>query len=192
MAFLETPRFPEKISYGATGGPQWMTDVLSSASGHEQRIQRWAAARRSYDVSHGAKTPALFAELLAFFHAVGGRYHAFRYKDWSDFQVIGTQGVLVALSGTTWQMYKRYSAGALSHDRKLVKIVSGTTVVSGGGTYTVDANTGVITKTGGADPTGFTCQFDTPARFDTDQMRATLEDYRATTWGQIPIVEVRV
>ena len=34
--------------------------------------------------------------------------------------------------------------------------------------------------------------FDVPARFDTDQMRAQVDDYGIYSWGDIPIVEARV
>ena len=35
-------------------------------------------------------------------------------------------------------------------------------------------------------------EFDVPARFDTDQMNVSIETYDLQTWGQIPIVELRV
>jgi uncharacterized protein (TIGR02217 family) len=34
--------------------------------------------------------------------------------------------------------------------------------------------------------------FDVPARFDTDQMRAQVDDYGVYSWGEIPLVEKRV
>lgn len=35
------------------------------------------------------------------------------------------------------------------------------------------------------------CAFDVPARFDTDQMKVTIEAYGSFSWGQIPVVEVK-
>ena len=52
MAFLESPRFPDAVSYGCQGGPTWQTAVIAVASGHEARNQIWSAARHRYDVSH--------------------------------------------------------------------------------------------------------------------------------------------
>ena len=34
--------------------------------------------------------------------------------------------------------------------------------------------------------------FDVPVRFDIDQMMMALEEFQLHTWGQIPIIEVRV
>jgi uncharacterized protein (TIGR02217 family) len=35
-------------------------------------------------------------------------------------------------------------------------------------------------------------EFDLPARFDTDRMEITLETYELGSWGQIPVVELRI
>ena len=35
-------------------------------------------------------------------------------------------------------------------------------------------------------------EFDVPARFDTDQMELTIETYELGSWGQIPVVELRI
>ena len=38
-------RFPDKIAYGATGGPEFATTVVVTGAGHEQRNVNWAEAR---------------------------------------------------------------------------------------------------------------------------------------------------
>jgi uncharacterized protein (TIGR02217 family) len=192
MSFLETPRFPESISYGAIGGPGYQTNVVIVSSGHEQRNADWDTARGRWEVSQGVKTKTDFDTLAAFFRAVKGRAHGFRFKDWSDYEVSGSDGTLLALGGSTWQMYRTYSAGALTETRKIAKPVSGTVTVSGGGTYSINYATGVITKSAGADPTGWTGEFDVPARFDTDEMRAeVMGPGPLLRWASIPIVEIR-
>ena len=35
-------------------------------------------------------------------------------------------------------------------------------------------------------------EFDLPARFDTDRMEITIETYELGSWGQIPVVELRI
>jgi hypothetical protein len=35
-------------------------------------------------------------------------------------------------------------------------------------------------------------EFDVPCRFDTDQMKISVESYNRYTWGGIPIIEIRV
>ena len=50
MAFLESPRFPGKISFGATGGPQWQTDIAMLDSGVEYANQKGERIRAILDV----------------------------------------------------------------------------------------------------------------------------------------------
>jgi hypothetical protein len=38
-------RFPDAIAYGATGGPEYLTDIVILQSGFEQRNQSWDSAR---------------------------------------------------------------------------------------------------------------------------------------------------
>ena len=40
-AFLETPRFPTALAYGARGGPKFKTNIVQLASGREQRNVVW-------------------------------------------------------------------------------------------------------------------------------------------------------
>ena len=49
MAFDDV-RFPTAISRGASGGPERRTDVVTTASGREERNSRWAHSRRRYNV----------------------------------------------------------------------------------------------------------------------------------------------
>ena len=84
--FHET-RFPEVISWGATGGPGYDTTVVEFDTGKEQRNQNWARARMAWDVSHGVKSQADLDKLIAFFRGRRGRAHGFRYKDLVDFKL---------------------------------------------------------------------------------------------------------
>lgn len=192
MAFIETPRFPDDISYGAAGGPGYKTDIVSVNSGYESRNQVWSLPLASYDAAHGVKTQAQLDVLIAFFRNAKGKANGFRYKDWLDYSVDATTGKLVATGVTDeWQMVKRYTTGALTEDRTIQKPVSGTVTISGGGTYSVNYTTGKVTRTAGASPTGWIGEFDVPCRFDIDQMKASIENVSAYAWAQIPVVEVR-
>jgi uncharacterized protein (TIGR02217 family) len=191
--FIESPRFPEKISLGAMGGPEYSTDVIVLNSGFESRNQNWAQPLAKFDVSHGIKTQDELNALIAFFRTVKGRANGFRFKDWSDFKVLDGFGYLVATGvADQWQLVKKYSSGIYDDYRIISKPIASTIVFGGGGTYTLDDTTGIVDKTAGADPTGWLGEFDVPVRFDTDSMRTTIENYRVFSWGQIPIVEIRV
>lgn len=87
MSFAEA-QFPADISYGATGGPVFLTDVVATVSGHEQRNSKWAQARARYNVASGVKTEAQWQALIAFFRARRGKAVGFRFKDWSDFKAV--------------------------------------------------------------------------------------------------------
>lgn len=107
--FVEA-QFPPLISYEATGGPEFQTDLVVVNSGAEFRNQNWSQARRRYDVGYAARKPAAYNPLKAFFHSVGGRAIAFRFKDWSDYQVASGEGFFLKLTTTTFQLLKRYTA----------------------------------------------------------------------------------
>lgn len=190
MSFIES-RFPEAISYGAVGGPGFKTDVVVVNSGYEQRNAAWQDSRGAWDVSHGLKTQTQLNELIAFFRAMKGRANGFRFKDWADFQVASGEGIFRTLSATTFQMVKRYTFESSTFDRDISKPVNGTLVITGGTGVSVNYATGVVTVSSGT-PTAWTGEFDVPVRFDTDQMKASIDDYNAFTWGQIPVVEIRV
>lgn len=203
MSFYETPRFPERISYGATGGPTWSTEVVSVESGREKRNSRWAFPQHRWDVSHAVKTQDELDELRAFFLAMAGRTHAFRFKDWSDFAATTAQGKATGLTSTTFQLVKRYTFGAVSKDRQIVKpIATGFALFNSGAAlvltsdYTLDATTGIVTtvtpKT--AANLSWSGQFDVPMRFDTDEFRAEIINASQGEYlyslSDVPLLEV--
>ncbi len=54
-AFLDTVIFPTEISEGSTGGPDWPADVITLASGFEERRTMWSAPLRVYDAKWGVR-----------------------------------------------------------------------------------------------------------------------------------------
>lgn len=199
MSFHDV-RFPEDIAVGAVGGPGFDTAVVMLSSGHEKRNRNWSEARGTWDVAHGLKTQQQLDRLLAFFRARQGRAHAFRFKDWSDHR-LERQAIGSGDGATTaFPLTKVYiDDGGYQAVRRITRPVAGSVRVWVDGDEQV---AGVITEHSGgivtfsvAPAVGASieveCEFDVPARFDTDQMKVTIEDYGAFSWGQIPIVEVR-
>ena len=191
MAFIETPRFPESIGAGSKFGPGYSTSIARNLGGYEVNNQNWSMPLYEGDVIHGVRNQAELDDLLAFFHGVAGMHNGFRFKSFNDYKVFTGQGSLVALGSSKWQLYKKYTFAALQTVRKIAKPVAGV-VVAGGGSYTVDLTTGIITKTAGADPTGWTGEFDFPVRFDIDQMMPQWISFELYDWTSIPIREIRV
>lgn len=156
MSFIESPRFPDCIAFGAQGGPSFFTEVVAVASGHEQRSEVWQFARLRWDVGHVARPETDMHELISFFRAMRGRLHGFRFKDWSDHHTdAGGYGVIGSGTGTgapgTMQLYKRYTLAGSPYDlRKIVKPIAATFAVTRDGVaapsgWTLDATTGLLT-----------------------------------------------
>lgn len=158
MAFYEV-RFPEQISFGVTGGPTWLTLVSNMLNGRDQRIQKWEDARHIYDCSHALRTGAAMSDLKKFFIGVRGQLDGFRFKDWDDYQVATTEGLMGEGIGTgepTYNLFKNYAYSGLSaYSRRIYKLVTGTivgyrngsplTVGVGAGNISIDVNNGRIT-----------------------------------------------
>jgi uncharacterized protein (TIGR02217 family) len=193
-------RFPPDISYGASGGPGYSTSVITVASGHERRNSNWQAARGRWNVAHGLKKREQVAALIAFFRARRGRAYGFRFKDWTDFQ--GLAQVIGTGNGSlkTFQLVKNYASGGVIESRTITKPVAGTVKVYRNGVLvtsgvTIDTATGIVTFStapGSGVIVTADFEFDVPARFDTDQMDLTIETYQLGSWGQVPVVEIRV
>ena len=198
MSFVET-QFPTDIAYGSSGGPVYLTDIVETVSGHEQRNVSWSVARARYNVAHGVKTQTQLDELIAFFRARKGRANGFRFKDWTDYQATG-QAIGTGDGATTvFQLVKSYSSGGITETRTITKPVSGTvsiyldSVLQASG-VTVDTTNGQITFTTAPSADVIITadfEYDVPVRFDTDRLSASLDDYGVMSWNDIPLVEIR-
>jgi uncharacterized protein (TIGR02217 family) len=193
MSFVEV-QFPTDISYGATGGPVFLTDVVATVSGHEQRNSKWSQSRAKYNVASGIKTEAQWQALIAFFRARRGMAIGFRFKDWSDYKAENQP--LKSLGGNEYQLVKQYVSGAAVYERDITKPVSGSvklyedSILQTSG-WSIDTATGIITTSlSGTLTADF--EFDVPVRFDTDEMSISMDSFDAGNWGSIPLIEVRV
>lgn len=202
-------RFPLAIARGATGGPERRTDVVATASGHEERNSRWAHSRRRYNVGVGMHTLADVQAVIAFFEERRGRLYAFRFKDHADFLSCAAGATASAtdqLIGTgdgaqsQFQLVKRYGSGTRAYDRSITAPVAETVVVAVNGVaeshVSVNAATGVVTfdaghvpPAGAVETAGFA--FDVPVRFDTDHIEINLSHFEAVAIPDIPLIEVR-
>jgi len=207
MAFDEV-QLPLRVRYGASGGPQFLTEIVTIQGGFERRNQTWSQARRRYDARTGVVTANDASILLAFFQARAGRARGFRLKDWADFtsardgkSVPQVSDQLIGVGDGTrkiFQLVKAYGSGGVSVMREIKKPVTGSVRVAVNGTeymtgWSVDTSTGVVTfaqaQAVGAQVTaGFA--FDVPVRFDTDRLTLTSDDSNLVE-TDIPLIEVR-
>lgn len=200
MAFYETPRFPDDIAYGSSGGPEFRTFVFEGQSGIEQRYSTWARHRGRYDVSYGIRDQADMDTVRAFFYNMAGQAHGFRFKDWSDYTLtqepIGTGDAAT----TEFGIIKTYTSGAQTYVRRIFKPIAAGLIVRVNGVvqtlttdYSVDTTTGIITfvvAPGAALSIDVTCEFDVPVRFETDTMTASHDGFTTESWNSIPLVEL--
>jgi uncharacterized protein (TIGR02217 family) len=209
MSFHEV-RFPASLSLGAVGGPERRTQIVSLASGAEERNTPWQHSRRRYDAGLGLRTLDDIETVIAFFEARQGQLHGFRWKDWADYKSCPASRVVSHLDQqiglgdgvrTEFDLVKAYQSGAQSYVRPVTKVLEGSVRVGVGGDprlidgdYAVDLNTGKVTFAFPPDAglrvtAGF--EFDVPVRFDTEAVRVSVSSFNAGEVPSIPVVEVR-
>lgn len=201
--------FPLAVSFGSSGGPERRTEIVTTASGREERNAAWAHARRRYDAGLGLRSLDDVHEVVSFFEARLGRLFAFRWRDWADCKSCAPSAEPAATdcaigtgdgAATAFQLVKVYAPGPFAYARPITKPVAGSVRVAvngmelGGGAFAVDALTGRVTLSsapaaGAAVTAGF--RFDVAARFDTDRVAVNLAAFEAGEIPSIPIVEVR-
>lgn len=203
--------FPADLSFGSTGGPERRTEIVTLASGFEERNSTWAHSRRRFDAGLGLRSLDDLHALIEFYEARLGQLYGFRWKDWSDCkscpplqtttpldQQIGAgdgEAVLFTVS-------KTYSSGPSKYLRPIVKLVEGSVRVAIDGQeltqsqdFEVDIEKGEVSL-GDAPPenaivtAGF--EFHVPVRFDVDRIEISLAAFDAGEAPSVPIVEVRV
>lgn len=185
--------FPPFVARGASGGPTFATNVVTLASGAEQRNVLWANARGRWNISTGIRTRAQMLEVIAFFHVAKGRAFSFRFKDWNDFQAMDVS--MLEITPTVWQLVKRYNVGGFEHVRTITKPVAGSVTIKIGGVPIVpteiDHQSGRITFASAPDtaPTA-SFDFDVPVRFDTDALPVQANAFDQQIVAQIDLVEV--
>lgn len=213
MADFHEILFPMEVALGASGGPERLTEVVTTASGREERNTRLADSRRRWDAGYGVKTLAALAEVVAFFEERRGRLFGFRWRDRLDHasglpgaditpfdQVLGTGDGTRAI----YPLRKTYGALHAPYARAITKPVSGSVRIAVNGIekienthFSLDETRGEVTFLGDAVPpasalvtAGFA--FDVPVRFDTDFLEVNLSAFAAGDIPRIPVVEIRV
>ncbi|MEM6626827.1 MAG: DUF2460 domain-containing protein [Pseudomonadota bacterium] len=207
MSAFHEVLFPLAFALGSQGGPERRTEITQLASGREFRNTPWAQSRRRWDVGGSSLTLDDVAVLTEFFEARRGRLHGFRFRDATDWKSCKPSGSVSASdqtlgvgdgAQTVFQLSKSYGA-TNAYIRTIAKPVAASVVVSLDGSdvssgWSVDTTNGAITfdappASGVIVRAGF--QFDTPARFDTDNLQTSLDAFQAGRTLSIPIIEIQ-
>lgn len=208
MESFHDMRFPTAISFGATGGPERRVEIVSMTSGQERRNLRQSRSRRRFDAGTGVRALDDLSEIVAFFEARRGAFHAFRFRDPFDHRSCGA-GIEPSASdqvigigdgdNARFQLTKAYGQGADAYIRDIVLPEKGSVAVAidgfvlDAGAFAVDVLTGEVSLAeppamGAVISAGFL--FDIAARFDTDRLEISLSSFKAGQIPTIPIVEV--
>ena len=210
MNFHEV-RFPTNLSFGASGGPERRTEIVTLANGFEERNTPWEHSRRRYDAGVGLRSLDDVAGLIAFFEARRGQLFGFRWKDWSDHktcrpsQLVGPVDQEIGRGDGVTRVFglqKIYYSGEQTYVRPIGKPVLGSVRVAIAGDpkvetleFSVDVTTGLITF---ANPPDIDvritagCEFDVPVRFDTDRIATSIASFQAGEIPAVPVIEVRL
>lgn len=206
MESFHEVRFPVAVSFGATGGPERRTEIVTLTSGRERRNLRLAHSRRHFDAGTGVRSLIDLYEIVGFFEARRGAFHGFRFRDPFDMKSCrpdfvpdaGDQQIGVGDGATAgFQLVKWYGDGDDAYARPIAKPVAGTVLVAVDGVAVsdciVDVATGLVTLatppgTGQRVTAGY--EFDLAVRFDAERIEISLSAFTAGQIPTIPIVEI--
>jgi len=206
-------RFPTAIALGASGGPERRTDIVTLASGHEERNSRWADSRRRYNAGYGVRSLDDLHAVVAFYEERRGRLYGFRWLDRIDFKSCAPGSPPAATDqpiGTgdgandAFQLVKTYGSVHAPYVRTIAKPVVGSVLVAVDGApategldFTCDPTTGLVTFEAGSIPAMGTAvtggyEFDVPVRFDSERLDVNMTSFAAGDIPAIPLVEIRL
>ncbi len=206
-------RFPLAVSFGATGGPERLNEIVSLTSGREKRNARFSQSRRHYDAGTGVRSLTDLHDVLAFFEARRGSLHAFRFRDPFDMKscrpeetVSAADQALGTGDGTRMRfaLTKTYGEGEDAYQRLIARPAIETLRVAVDGVekvtpddWSFDVATGDVVFLSGSVPdagdevtAGY--EFDVPVRFDTERISVSLTAFKAGQIPSIPLIEVRL
>jgi uncharacterized protein (TIGR02217 family) len=196
--------FPIEIGQEASVSPNFSTNIVTSASGHEARNANWAQARLRFDAGPGVRGDAELETLIGFFRARRGPAVAFRFRDPYDHSSNGMTGAPAATDQAIgpgdgivdrFELAKTYGTG---EQRRVTRPVAGSVRVAVNGTELSSGWTlqplGVIqftaAPTAGALVTaGYV--FDVPVRFAEDRVEVNRATFLAGEAPSVPLIEVR-
>jgi uncharacterized protein (TIGR02217 family) len=195
--FLEARLNDGLIVFGTTGGPTWKTSITQTNNGHEQRNAVWSYPMSMYDFNDRMMLDDEASAFNQFFNAVQGSAVGFRFKDWLDYNDAGN-GVVVrsvsTLGVASYQIFKAYTVGSRTVQRKISKPVASSVKVYVDGVLTtasVDGTSGSVSLSDGAITSDtvltWTGEFDVPVRFDSDSLQMTFSSGTQEGFGVLGV-----
>lgn len=202
--------FPDCIAFGASFDPVWSTTVIQSIGGHESTNENWEDSRGHFELSLTARPVSEYAAARSHFHEMRGRANYFPLKDYTDFQVLVTEGVLRDDAGVapaangTYNLHKTYGS-VNPYYRRITRpdtpiqvfrtrAAVTTDITGAGATVTYAGGTVAITGHQSGDTYTWSGTFKVPCRYDVDRLPSPIinksDGELVVDCGPIPIVEV--
>lgn len=207
MQAFDDVLYPLALGREASVLPEFATQVLVTASGHERRNALWSDARLRFDVGPGIRSEQELGVLIAFFRARRGQARGFRLRDPSDHSSAGMTNPPRAADqplgtgdGRTarFPLLKLYGEGAEAQRRRITRPRAETVRVSLDG---VEQASGWTLETGGVIAfaqapalgvaVGAGYLFDVPVRFAEDRLEIASGLSAAGEVPSVPLVEIR-
>ena len=191
-------QFPVDIAYGAIGGPEFFTDVITSSSGFEGRNVNWSTARNRYNLAPAIKTKEQLDYLIKFFRVCQGKAIGFRFKDWLDYKIERQNIAIADGKMDNFQLTKTYAIGNCQVIRKIFKPVVDNIKIycdqkliraevnpaNGQIKFATPPKEGLLIEAEG--------EFDVPVRFDIDYLATSIENYGVYSHHDIPLIELKL
>ena len=160
---LET--FPNCPSYGFSSQPDYLTKKVMREGGQERRDRKWANPLHRYNgTPMGPRPQEDIERILNFWHAMGGEFEAFRFRDYVDYKSCALAAEPAAIdqpitpgpgSPAGYQLTKRYTVGSRVQERPIyrpdgatIRIANELGVEQAANRFTVYEDTGLITPNG--------------------------------------------
>jgi uncharacterized protein (TIGR02217 family) len=197
IAFNEM-QFPSDIAYGATGGPEFFTDIVTSSSGFEQRNINWVQARSRYNLAPAIKNKEQLDIIISFFRLCQGKAIGFRFKDWNDYKIEYQEIAKADGIQTSFQLIKKYQYAGYEESRRILKPVENTVKIYCDGKLTNSEVNLTLGKVIFTHPPkkgiiiSVEAEFDVPVRFDTDHLLTSIENYGVYSHHEIALVEIKI
>lgn len=201
---------PSHVAFGSSGGPEYRTEIVQTASGHEYRNSLWRTPLRRYNITSGRRPLADIQAFANFFNARSGRLYGFLWRDWFDDKSslqgpIHPEDQVLAPAGTSRQLFnlvKLYENNSAHSVRRILKPRRENFKLAINGElkainqdFTLDTQVGQVQfRTPIASDARITAGFEfyVPVRFDVDALDVELISFDAGYLPSVPMVEIRL
>lgn len=185
--------------YGWEGTPQFNTGIDDLQNGDETRNGNWVYARHVYTAPFLNITKDAYRQIRKMFYVCRGMLHAFRFKDYLDFEADEAEFAIANGTDAEFQLGKFSQVDGAEYFRPIYAVAIGRPfaiyangVLVSASDYVVNGRTGRVlfdTPPAGGTILTWSGEFDVWVRFATDTIPFTLDNPNATN-GQVQVIEV--